>query len=148
MRYQMQEGTIELSRHWQDSTVHMLSCEDFPVKNINIVITREPLPKGRDLDAHIEVITQTFQEKLSSYELKRHEKGVLDGRPSHFFEMGWVDQGKFITQLILYVEDNRQLLALTATALGGMDEETHGELLSILRSFKFTSSPDKGHSHV
>jgi len=63
MRYQMQEGTIELSdHHWQDRTAHILSCEDFPIKNVNIVITREALPKGRGIDAHLEVIAETFQE--------------------------------------------------------------------------------------
>jgi len=141
MRYHIQEGTIELSdHHWQDRTVHVLSCEEFPIRNVNIVITREDLPLKRQLDAHIDEIAKTFQEKLQSYELKRHEKGVLDGRPSHFFEMGWVEQGKFIAQLVLYVEDKGQLFSLTATALGGLDEETRSELLGILRSFKFSSA--------
>jgi len=51
--------------------------------------------------------------------------------------MGWVDKGKFIAQLVLYVEDKGQLLALTATGLGGFDIETRRALLGILRSFKF-----------
>jgi len=143
MRYQMQEGTIELSNHhWQDRTAHILSCEEFPVKNVNIVVTREALPKERDFDSHIEVIAETFQKELQSYELKSREKGFLDGRPSYFFEMGWVDKGKFIAQLVLYVEDKGQLLSLTATALGGMDNVTRGELLAILRTFRF--SPSEG----
>jgi len=136
MLYQMQEGTFELKGKWHDRTIHMLIIEKLPVSNVNIVVTRD-LMSNEELAARIEKLRVEMKEKFTLCKFLKDTAGKIDGRPSHFFEISWIDNGKPLHQIITFIHDRDMLLTLTATSPAGMDAVTRKYIVDAMTSFRF-----------
>ncbi len=142
MRYLMQEGYLTLGEgDWQDRTVNMLAANHLPAQGANIVITREPLPKGVTCADYLVDQKSFLAKELSKYTLLADCPDTVNGLPAHLLELSWENQGTVMHQMILVVNLGSTVLNLTATMPGESDEVTRSELIAVMKSFKPGSAP-------
>ena len=137
MRYIMQEGYLFLGEgDWQDRTVNMLGANHLPTKGTNLVVTREPLPDGLSLADYLLNQKTLLAKELPDYSLLADNSDNMNGHPAHYLEVSWDNQGVAMQQMILVIDNNRNILNITATIPGEVDEQSRTELLTVMRSFR------------
>ena len=143
MLYQMQEGYLTLGEgDWQDRTVNMLAANHLPVKGTNLVVTREALPSGIAFADYIGTQKSELTKALSSFKLLADTPDLINEISAHFLEFNWDNQGTAMHQMILIIHDNGNVLNLTATVPGSIDETTRTALLTAMKSYTPCPAPD------
>lgn len=142
MLYQMQEGYLTLTTgDWQDRTVNMLAANHLPTKGTNLVVTREALPPGVGLADYIGNQKTLLAKELAKFKLLVDSPDEINDAPAHFLEFSWDNQGNAMHQIIFIINDNANILNLTATVPGAMDEDTRATLVTAIKSFKPGPAP-------
>lgn len=142
MLYQMQEGYLTLATgDWQDRTVNMLAANHLPTKGTNLVVTREALPPGVGLADYIGNQKAILTKELAKFKLLVDCPDKIDETPAHFLEFSWDNRGNAMHQIIFIINDKANILNLTATVPGAMDDDTRATLLAAIKSFKFGPAP-------
>ena len=136
MIFQMQEGYLTLGEgEWQDRSVNMLAANHLPAKGSNLVITREALPDGVSFDDYISNQKSSLTKELASFTLLADKADSINELPAHYLEFTWNNQGTAMHQIIMILNNNRNMLNLTATVPGTIDETTRNELYAAMKSF-------------
>jgi hypothetical protein len=142
MFYQIQEGYLTLGEgDWQDRTVNMLAANHLPVKGTNLVVTRETLPPGITFADYISNQQGELSKALASFKLLADSPDIINDTPARLLEFSWDNQGTAMHQMILIIHDNGNVLNLTATVPGTIDEATRTMLLTIIKSFNPGPAP-------
>ena len=144
MQYQMQEGYLTLGEgDWQDRTVNMLAANHLPAKGANLVITREQLPPGVSFADYVQHQKAILAKELNSFALLNDTPDIINELPAHFLEFTWDNQGTAMHQMICVLHNNENVLNLTVTVPGAIDETSRSALLSAMKSFKPGPAPLK-----
>jgi len=142
MLYQMQEGYLTLGEgDWQDRTVNMLAANHLPTKGTNLVITREALPNGVGFADYVQHQKTLIAKELNGFELLNDPPDIINEQPAHFLEFTWDNQGTAMHQMICVLHNKENVLNLTVSVPGAMDETSRTELLSAMKSFKPGPAP-------
>ncbi|MEA5112973.1 MAG: DcrB-related protein [Geobacteraceae bacterium] len=142
MHYQMQEGYVTLTTgDWRDRTVNMLAATHLPVKGVSLVVTREPLPDGLSLADYLVNQKSVLAKELPKFRLLADSSDNMNGQPAHYLEVAWDNQGVAMQQIVLVIDNNRNIINFTATIPGAVDEQSRTELLTVMRSFKPGPAP-------
>ena len=142
MIFQMQEGYLTLATgDWQDRSVNMLAANHLPVKGTNLVVTREALPEGVSFTDYLANQKSVLAKELPGFKLLTDSSDDMNGRPVHYLEVAWDNQGVTMQQMILVIDNNRSILNFTATMPGEVDEQSCTELLAVMRSFRPGPAP-------
>ena len=142
MLYQMQEGYLTLGEgDWQDRTVNMLAANHLPTKGANLVVTREPLPPGMGFADYVQHQKSILAKELNNFELVSDTPDIINEKAAHFLEFTWDNQGTVMHQMICVLHNQDNVLNLTVTVPGTMDEASRTELLSAMKSFKTGPAP-------
>lgn len=142
MIYQMQEGYLTLGEGaWQDRTVHMLAANHLAVKGTNLIITREALPLGVGFADYLSNQKTELAKALTSFKLLADNADTINNLPAHFLEFGWDNQGTAMHQMIFIIHEKENVLNLTATVPGAIDETSRTTLLASMKSFTTGPAP-------
>ncbi|MEA5112490.1 MAG: DcrB-related protein [Geobacteraceae bacterium] len=141
MIYRMQEACLNLEGEWLDQTVNILTAQHLAVRGANITITREPLPKGMELDAHVSQQKQILARELEDFILLSENPCTVDGQSALVLEFTWKQQDTRLHQMALAVSAANDVVNITATMPGPGDESCRNALLSVMMSFTFHPSP-------
>src|SRR5690242_16562947 len=114
MLYQMNEGYLPLEGVWQDQTVNVLVPRESATKGINLVCSRDSLPMGTSFDAYLETQRKNFTKELPKFSPLMDGPEVLDGKPAHFFEFTWDNQGRALHQMMIVTCQEDRIFSLTA----------------------------------
>lgn len=142
MIYQMQEGYLTLGEGaWQDRTVHMLAANHLPVKGTNLIITREALPLGVGFANYLGNQKDELAKALTSFKLLADNADSINDLPAHYLEFSWDNQGTAMHQMIFIIHEKENVLSLTATVPGAIDETSRATLLAAMKSFTTGPAP-------
>lgn len=141
MLYRMQEGTLTLDGQWQDKSVNVLVPQGLP-QGMNLVVSRDVLPPGMGLSDYLRQQKKVFQDELAAFRFRADEPAEIDGRSGSLLEFEWDNQGSLVHQLMVVIQDKEQILSMTATAPGGMDEAVREVMLAAMRSFTFAEADE------
>ncbi len=142
MHYQMQEGYVTLATgDWRDRTVNMLVGTHLPVKGVSLVVTREPLPDGMSFSDYLTNQKSVLAKELPKFRLLADNSDNMNGQPVHNLEVAWDNQGVAMQQIVLVINNNRNILNFTATIPGEVNEQFRTELLTVMRSFRPGPAP-------
>lgn len=139
MLYRMQEGTLTLEGEWQDKSVNVLVPQGMP-QGMNLVVSRDVLPPGMGLSDYLRQQKKVFQDELAAFRFRADEPAEIDGRHGSLLEFEWDNQGSLVHQLMVVIQDKEQVLSMTATAPGGMDDAVRQVMLAAMRSFTFAET--------
>jgi hypothetical protein len=137
MYYQIQEGYFTLEGEWQDRSVNLLAAMHLPVAGANLVVTREALPPGMGFHEYLTQQKKGLEKELSGFELLADNQESLERVPARFLEFSWKNQGAGMHQMLLVLDNGDQVLTLTATVPGDLNQETRDALLAAMMSFRF-----------
>ena len=142
MKYQMQEGYLTLGEgDWQDSSVNMLGANHLPVKGTNLVVTRETLPAGMSLADYLLNQKSILTKELTGFKILTDNPDSINGLPCHFLEFTWNNQGNVMHQMLFIINNSGNVVNLTSTVPGKIDDESRTTLLTAMRSFTVGQAP-------
>lgn len=104
----------------KDKTVNVFSLTDDGPSELGIVIARDKLGKGEELDAYVARQLQAVAQRLPVYRLLKREDIKVDGQPAMSMDCTWQGpEGKmFQRQVILVAKPAGVVLAISATTRG------------------------------
>jgi hypothetical protein len=104
----------------KDKTINVFSLTDEGPSELGVVIARDILRKGEDLDAYAARQLQAIGQQLPVYRLLKREDITLDGQPAMSMDCTWQGpEGKmFQRQVLLLVKSSGVVLAISATTRG------------------------------
>ncbi|EOS92584.1 DcrB-related protein [Erwinia tracheiphila] len=133
MRYQLNEGIIQLPENWNDETLNAFSAPD--KSGLNLVITRQGLPFGTDKDEFLENILTQYREQLPGYTEDEYKTITLAAQNACLLAYHWQSDEGRIDQLAVMLYLNDVLLSFTASSASGMSKKQKETLLGVIQSF-------------
>lgn len=144
MKYNMQEGYLTLSSgEWQDRSVNVLAPRHLKTKGANLVVARDTMPMGTDVQDYLEQEKQTFRKELAEFQILADVEDSIGGHPVHFLEFTWKGDGKDVYQIMGIIPVKENIISLTATIPGAPDKSDREELLEAIISFRFHDPPQE-----
>ncbi|MBC8103615.1 MAG: DcrB-related protein [Cytophagales bacterium] len=135
--FRMTEAQFDLPDGWQDQSVQILAAgPPDTAPEFSFVVSRQPIPAGKDLDAFVTGEMELLKGALSRFRLLRRVDTTLDGVPAVEAEFTWSREGQPVQQHQTYLFYRRIALTLTASALLGNFPRYNGDLQRLLASFE------------
>lgn len=135
--YHINEGTFETADEWGDQSLNIFTATEDPSNGGNLVISRDTLLAGEDLEAYVSRQMKEMEKALPRMRLMRREATRLGGVPATDLEITWLgENGTLRQRLICAIHDGR-LLALTLTVPERLYDKHAGMLDPVLASFSF-----------
>lgn len=131
--YQMNEGRFVLPDGWNDQSVHLFLSGN---GEFSLVVSRQPVPPGQDLDAFATGQLNELRENLSRFHLLRRMETTLDSLPAVEAEFTWVREGQSMHQHQTFVFHDQTALTLTGTTLVTNYPRYEATLQHLLASFQ------------
>lgn len=109
-----------LPEAFKDKTVNIFSLTDEGPSDLGVVVARDNLGKGEDLDAYVARQMQAVAQRLPVYRLLKREDIKIDGQPAMQMDCTWQGpEGKmFQRQVILRAKPAGVMLVISATTRG------------------------------
>lgn len=143
MQYLINEGHFTLPGHWQDSSMNILTPALSAVAGANLVVTREILPDGAQFSDYLAVQKKKFRTELAEMAFTVEERCHVEERPAEYWEFSWNNKGVTIQQLLLVMQNGRQVLTLTYSSTQAQEEEERKAMRKALLNFRFGVPPDE-----
>ncbi|MCC6552356.1 MAG: DUF1795 domain-containing protein [Polyangiaceae bacterium] len=104
----------------KDKTVNIFSLTDEGPSDLGVVVARDKLGKGEDLDAYAARQFQAVSQRLPIYRLLKREDLKIDGQPAMSMDCTWQGpEGKmFQRQVLIHAKPAGVVLAISATTRG------------------------------
>ncbi|MEZ0609904.1 DcrB-related protein [Fibrella sp. WM1] len=97
MIYRMNEASIEIPDGWHEQTLHIFSSEGPGKAGHSLVMTAEPLPPGKTLDAYKAMALTRLPHELPGFRLLQDLPANIQGRiPAVVLESQWEQEGSIM----------------------------------------------------
>ncbi|WP_338638385.1 DcrB-related protein [Burkholderia pyrrocinia] len=136
MPYQMQEGTLELPREWQDKTMNVFVSSATGTEGVSFVVTREPLPWGMKFDEYAAKEIDKLARTVPEYTLINVAEQSVSDRAAHSHEFKWTNNGAAIHQQMTMVEYGPTVLVLTFTSPGIISDSQREQMTRVIQSLQ------------
>lgn len=94
MRYRMNEASVDVPDDWHEQTLHIFSSEAPGRAGHSLVISGEPLPPGKTLDAFKAMALIRLPHELPGFKLIQESPASIQGRiPAVVIESQWQQEG-------------------------------------------------------
>lgn len=142
MKYIMQEGYLTLSSgEWQDRSVNVLAPHHLKTKGANLVIARDTMPMGTNIQDYLDLQKQELGKELTDFTILADVEDSIGDHPAHFLEFTWKGNGKDVYQIMGVIPVDQKIISLTATIPGAPDKSDREELMEAIISFRFHDPP-------
>lgn len=129
-----------------DMTHHIFSLTEEGPSEFNLVINQHKVDQDESLQSYGSKLTEEMKKTLPNYQLLSHGSTVVAGQDALWLIYSWVQQGQRLhqAQVNFFYErkpGNRQVIQITATALGKFTDEWKQTFETFLAGVKLRDDP-------
>lgn len=134
MEYRFHEGRIELPDDWRDESLTILKAPE--TEGYNLVISRERIPKGLGVDAHLTAQRGIIEENLNEFREINQEEILLAGQGCVWLEYFWQSPDGGMYQINVMRAFSGILVSFTFTSTRKFSDAQRGLFRSLLESYQ------------
>jgi hypothetical protein len=87
--YQANDFVVKLPDGFKDKTVHIFSLTDEGPSDVGLVVVRDRMRSGQDLDTFLDLQFEAILRRMPLFRLLRREPFVLDRQPARLTDCVW-----------------------------------------------------------
>ena len=134
--YHINEGTFDLPDDWSDRSMNIFTPDASEKPEWNIVISRDTLKEGENLDDYLSVQLEEMPKALPRFRVISQEDIRVNDFPGKKVVATWIGEGGTIRQKQIVLVRNAKSLVFTFTVLERLHLQYENVLDEFVETFK------------